>query len=77
MPSLVTYKHVLKAQNMAGSELGSGVSDGEESTSRDCEGLYQSEGLLVTRSTVGALTAPDPVPGVGAFLPPWPAPQFP
>lgn len=29
MPSVVTYERVLKAQHIAGSELGSGVSGGE------------------------------------------------
>ena len=35
----------------------------------DCEGLYQTEGLLVASHTVGVLTAPGSAPGVRAF--PW------
>lgn len=47
------------------------MSGGEERRiTGNCKGLHQSEGLLLTSSTVGALIALDSVPGVWAFLPP-------
>ena len=67
---LLTHEHVLKAQNTAGSSLELGEWWGGAHVQEAVKGCTKSEGLLVTSSTVGALIAPDFVPGVWAFPPP-------